>query len=1026
MGLTVSATTRRQVAPPPPPPPPPRKEVDTAVRQPALHQDKTEVPPPERYVQHEVEQGESLTEVSRRYQTTVPMLEAANPQLAHPNQLEIGQKVNVPLGADYGREPTRDVVEPGQTLADMAREHPGVTAQDIARANRHEIPNADRVQAGQEVWVPADRPATPLEVKVQATDSGVTEVQRAQKAYDDLPADTSRAVRDEVYQGVQLAQDKLKTAVQGELDERVHAALPDGAKPAEADYLAAGNTLKERYQTDPAATQRLDAALTGLADDRYRASPAGQADALVSQARQAGEAPQQIEALNQRLEAATPEVREALLNNAQARQLLKDAAAWATEPLAGGDALKADDKARTDYAGAGQQVPGAKTMERLELLTRDLDPALRAQLMDEAMPTIGRYVQDYQTNIGSQPFGVSGIANMLKTLDRGADTPGGQANIEQFAKYGIYSRDGLRQHVAEGGSPAYAIALSKQPGVNASEVLLQAYEGVAAYRTKIAETAKEYSGHMEELGWLVQNHGGTMTPEQLQKAIADYTQQKGPEWEAKGKALQDQLAAQGETLQQQLIALQQVPAGTPGRDEALTDALNDPAVSLALNTAWEKKPELLQGAKGNAALAFFADPTVKGSARLIDTGRKLLTDLATQFMKHNVTGALETFNPNDPASVSATRDAINKLRNSNLAVLMGVSPKEMDAAVAALDKSMPAAGDSADDIARKMSTLNTELEAIGEKVTGRLGFDPADANRGMKAFDKSTVAGQVLRGVGFLLGGVGMLASTANAVNDPSLKNWIKVTGDGLGLTQKGLELAVGMGKVSETSLLGKAGSSLVGRVLGAGMAVFDVWNAVQSAQGGDYTSAGLYGAGAAGGVMAALWTGPVGWAGLALVGISAAGLWVWSGVKESRKHEPDHDGGTAMRFLQQSGLSEGAARALTDQSGEGHSVMPLLTRYAELKGMKLDDAAQQQKFVDWINTMSPDQLAALRDNLHHTADDIDGDAGRFNSTADDDKWVVPDIANRPWFTRFGDQGPESAAQLEAQFAVLQVPALAP
>ena len=177
---------------------------------------------------------------------------------------------------------------------------------------------------------------------------------------------------------------------------------------------------------------------------------------------------------------------------------------------------------------------------------------------------------------------------------------------------------------------------------------------------------------------------------------------------------------------------------------------------------------------------------------------------------------------------------------------------------------------------------------------------------------------------------------------------------------------------------------------------------------------------------MAALFTGPVGWAGLALVGISAAGLAIWGGVKESRKHEPDSDGGTSMRFLQHAGLTEQAARALTDQSGEGYSVVPLLSRYAQLKGMKLEDPQQQQKLVNWINGMSADQLAALRNNLHHTADDFDGDPSRLPLTADSDRLEVPDIASRPWFTRFGDRGPKSIAQLEAQLAVLQIPTLAP
>ncbi len=917
------------------------------------------------------------------------------------------------------------MLEPGQTLADLAREHPGVTPQDIARANRHEIPNANRVQAGQEVWVPAQQPATPLKQKVQATDDAVASLDQAQSAYDALPPDANRDTRDHVYGRVQATQDGLNTAVQAELDERVDASVPAGTKPTEADYTAAGKQLKDRYQADPAATQRLDTALTQLADDRYKVSPAGKAEALVTQARAAGDMPQQIEAFNKGLEGAPPEVRDAALNSAETKQFLKDAAAWATEPLAGGDAQKADKKATDEYNGAGQQVPGAKTMERLEQLTRDLDPALAAQLISEAMPTIDKYVKDYQGQFGSQPFGPSGMANMLKVLDRGADTAAGKANIEKVAALGVYDRDAIRLHVSEGGSPAYAIALSKQPGVDSASVLQQAYDGVATYRAQIAETAKEYSAHVEELGWLVQNHGGSMTPEQLQQAIANYTKEKGPEWDDKGKALQAKLAEQGETLLGQLDALRQLPADAPGREDAIADALNDPVTTLALSTAWEKKPELLQGPQGDKVLAFFADPTVKGSAKLIDAGRKLATDfVATQYMKHNVVGALETFNPSDPASVQTARNAISNLRNSNLTAILGVSPKEMDSAIEALNRSMPTASDSPDDIARKMSTLNTELGAIGESVTGRHGFDPADANRGLKAFDKSTVAGQALRGLGLVLGGVGLLASTGTATNDPTLKNWLKVAGDGLGMTQKGLELAVSFGKVEQGSLLGKVGGSLVGRVLGASMAVFDVWSAVESAQKGDYTSAGLYGAGAAGGVMAALWTGPVGWAGLALVGISAVGLGIWNSVKEANKHEPDSDGGTSMRFLQHAGLSEGAARALTDQSGEGHSVMPLLNRYAELKGLKLDDPAQQKQFIDWLNGMPSDELAALRDNLHHTADDLDGDPSKFNATAANDEWTLQDMTQRPWFTRTGVQGPESVAQLEAQLALLGLPTL--
>ena len=239
--------------------------------------------------------------------------------------------------------------------------------------------------------------------------------------------------------------------------------------------------------------------------------------------------------------------------------------------------------------------------------------------------------------------------------------------------------------------------------------------------------------------------------------------------------------------------------------------------------------------------------------------------------------------------------------------------------------------------------------------------------------------------------------------------------------------MLVGLGKAESGSVVGKLGSAAAGKFLGVLGAGFDVWNMGESFAKGDIPSGILYGVGATGGVMAALGAGSLaGPIGIGLVVVSVIGLGIWNSVKESRKHEPDSDGGTSMRFLQHAGLSEAASRALTDQSGDGHSVMPLLNRYAELKGMKLDDPAQQKKFVEWLNTMSPEQLAALRDNLHHTADDTDGDPSRFQPTSDNDGFVVPDIANRPWFTRMGDRGPESMAQLEAQLALLQIPTLAP
>lgn len=94
-------------------------------------------------------------------------------------------------------------------------------------------------------------------------------------------------------------------------------------------------------------------------------------------------------------------------------------------------------------------------------------------------------------------------------------------------------------------------------------------------------------------------------------------------------------------------------------------------------------------------------------------------------------------------------------------------------------------------------------------------------------------------------------------------------------------------------------------------------------------------GVGATGGVMAALGAGSIaGPIGIGLVVVSVVGLGIWNSVKEANKHEPGNDGGVSTRFLQHAGLSESAAAALNDQSGEGYNVMPMLARYAQTKGL--------------------------------------------------------------------------------------------
>jgi hypothetical protein len=144
------------------------------------------------------------------------------------------------------------------------------------------------------------------------------------------------------------------------------------------------------------------------------------------------------------------------------------------------------------------------------------------------------------------------------------------------------------------------------------------------------------------------------------------------------------------------------------------------------------------------------------------------------------------------------------------------------------------------------------------------------------------------------------------------------------------------------------------------------------------------------------------------------------------------------MRFLQHSKLSPEASKTLVDQSGEGFSPVLLLLKYAEMKGYKLDQEADLQKFVSWLNAIPQDKLATLRDNLHHTLDAQNGDISKITTTAGDDtRYTDPQQLNRRAQSvsgkaaitlpsvadkiKSGDASPQSVAQIDVALRQLGI-----
>lgn len=97
-----------------------------------------------------VERGDTLSAIAARHGVTLDALLAANPQIANPDRIDIGQRVQLPVAE---RQVT---VRAGDTLGAIASRH-GVSVEALVRAN--DIDNPNLIFPGDVLRVPSSQPA---------------------------------------------------------------------------------------------------------------------------------------------------------------------------------------------------------------------------------------------------------------------------------------------------------------------------------------------------------------------------------------------------------------------------------------------------------------------------------------------------------------------------------------------------------------------------------------------------------------------------------------------------------------------------------------------------------------------------------------------------------------------------------------------------------------------------------------------------------------------------------------------------
>jgi LysM repeat protein len=913
---------------------------------------QTPAPPPPQNDEHLVEPGETLGGIARQHATDVPTLQTLNPQIRNPDRIYPGDRVKLPKAA--ANDPADAAVQPP-------------------------------VQ-------PTQAPASPQAARV---DKAVQEVSRTQGELAYHKQEVARGneamkadVRD-LDRQLAGAQDELKAAVSAEIDSRT------GAKAGDAAVAKAGQDIAARY-ADPNQQKAVTDAVAGIRTDR-------QAQGIVAAAQAKGNPGDAVKALGSGTANVAQPVKDAVLADPGAKKILADAAAWVNQPL-------------TDKPSNGTMPQGqtASSMQRLEQITQGLDKQTAAALVAQTLPGYEAFAKANADHLGGSPLGMQGMTSLMNVTGRIAGTPQGDAAIARYAGSGAWQTDAVRNAIGNGADPAYAIEFARQmkaagsdpkivvqtiddgivqrdlskiaggespaatldvarrmqaAGIDASGVVEVATDGVQKFKDKVADDVKQLAQHDAELSWLVQNDGAGLSPQQLNQAVSDYRAGKGADWQNEETRLRQQVAADGTKLTEQMIALnEQAPAGAaPAIDDALKKIAADPSAELAISTALQTDPKLADDAHAASMANLFA------FSKLGDVARKFTNEAASAYVRTHVLDKMQGVDLHDPASVATAKQAIGDLKNENFAKLLGVTKGDLDKAVKAVEDAVGKAGTTPAEMNKALQDLNKKLDT-----------DAALS----KTFNKETVPGQLLRGIGVAFAGASLYNSYQKAAANPGdIQNDLKVMLDAAGFAQKNAEVLVGLGAVDKASKLGQFGGewklaarATAGDLIAGVSAVFDGISAVRSGFGigtaQDTGNAIFSATTAVGGALtvapafgAAAWLGPVG---LGVTAVGVVGKLAYDAIKNAHQYE-----GASEKFLHSAGYDAEAAAALSKQGGvlsgaAGSGQLPFLQKYAELKHVPADRLQQ------WINNLSPDQVQQLSKRVLQTAGDSGGDPGRF------------------------------------------------
>jgi hypothetical protein len=360
-----------------------------------------------------------------------------------------------------------------------------------------------------------------------------------------------------------------------------------------------------------------------------------------------------------------------------------------------------------------------------------------------------------------------------------------------------------------------------------------------------------------------------------------------------------------------------------------------------------------------------------------EAGQKFATRMRLVFDKYS------KMNLADPAVLKDVKENLARLQNKNLPRILGVTSGKINFAVELLKQRL-------EDLAVKIKQVAVPLEedlatmAQLDAKIAKLGVDLARIESEATALNRASVAGKLFRGIAFWVSiGINLKLSAQALIDDPSAVKALK-TGNLLSLavlrTCDSLASWFDLGpnsiavKIADLKIRNIPAADVLVEIYG----ILEAVNAGLSLRDGDYSAAVFSGLNAIGfGFLSApafgasVAAGPVG---MGILAISLVGQMVDGGRKEAHKYEEE-----SAACLKGAGFNDFAAGQLSRRSDylssePGKPQMPFLAEYARFKHISMTELR------DWINTLTPDQVQRLSNNVLSAA--TAHGAGAHNSSA--------------------------------------------